>query len=549
MPTVFRRRPSTAGLYGAGVFFAMSLTPSLLPRSPLMQGIVSGITAAAGYGLAVLLWWLWRYLELPRLRGGTRQVLSWVWLGILAMLLLSAMWQHVGWQNEVRQSFGMDEISPAGWLQIVPVTVAVGGLIVLVGRSLWKLGRILTDALDRRLPRRLSTGLAVLVIVLLVWGLWTEVLVNGFFAGANRMFQPRDAATEQGVVPPTSPLRSGSPDSLVAWETLGRKGRTFVATGPTVDDLNAFHGGGALEPIRVYAGLQSAPTVEERAALVLGELERTGAFDRRALVVATTTGTGFLEPNAVESLEYVTNGDVAIAGVQYSYLPSWISLLADQDEVRETSRVVFETVHRHWSALPQDERPALYVYGLSLGSYGVEAVLGSIDIVNEPIDGAVLVGPPFVNELRAEIVAAREPGTSPVTPIYRNGETVRFTNQENALGLPAGGWEGTRIVYLQHASDPVVFFSPTLLYDEPDWLLPGQRGPEIAEDFRWLPFVTMWQVLIDLPAAGSIPEGFGHLYTRQANADAWIAVTRPEGWTAADTAALRAVFAEETARS
>jgi uncharacterized membrane protein len=42
-------------------------------------------------------------------------------------------------------------------------------------------------------------------------------------------------------------------------------------------------------------------------------------------------------------------------------------------------------------------------------------------------------------------------------------------------------------------------------------------------------------VLIDLPAAGSVPEGFGHLYTRQANADAWIAVTEPDGWTETDT--------------
>jgi uncharacterized membrane protein len=49
----------------------------------------------------------------------------------------------------------------------------------------------------------------------------------------------------------------------------------------------------------------------------------------------------------------------------------------------------------------------------------------------------------------------------------------------------------------------------------------------------------MWQVLFDLPAAGSVPEGFGHLFTREANAQAWIEVTRPEQWTAADSAALR----------
>jgi uncharacterized membrane protein len=48
----------------------------------------------------------------------------------------------------------------------------------------------------------------------------------------------------------------------------------------------------------------------------------------------------------------------------------------------------------------------------------------------------------------------------------------------------------------------------------------------------------MWQVALDLPAAGSVPEGFGHLYTVGANAAAWAGVTEPEGWTSDDTANL-----------
>jgi uncharacterized membrane protein len=152
------------------------------------------------------------------------------------------------------------------------------------------------------------------------------------------------------------------------------QGRTFVATGPTVEDFNNFHRGGAKEPIRVYVGLRSADTPEARAELLLDELIRTDAFDRGVLVVATTTGTGFLEPNAMTALEYVENGDVAMAAAQYSYLPSWISLLADQDEVIETSQIVFDTIHAHWSTLPEDERPEIYLYGLSLGSLGVESL-------------------------------------------------------------------------------------------------------------------------------------------------------------------------------
>ena len=118
------------------------------------------------------------------------------------------------------------------------------------------------------------------------------------------------------------------------------------------------------EPIRAYVGLKSAETLQERADLLLAELKRTGAFDREVLVVATTTGTGFLDPRGVDPVEYAFNGDTAIAGVQYSYLPSWLSLLADKQSVKETSRVVFDTVHAYWATLPEASRPKLYLYGL-----------------------------------------------------------------------------------------------------------------------------------------------------------------------------------------
>src|SRR5699024_12080919 len=114
---------------------------------------------------------------------------------------------------------------------------------------------------------------------------------------------------------------------------------------------------------------------EGRARVVLEELRRTGAFDRSVLVVATTTGTGFLYAPSINSLEYLHGGDSAVVGVQYSYLPIWISLLADQEAVQETSQAVFSAIHTYWSDLPADQRPELYLYGLSLGSYGVESVL------------------------------------------------------------------------------------------------------------------------------------------------------------------------------
>ena len=536
---VFSRPVSRPGVLTGVLMFASSLQPSLLPKLAVTQGIVAGISFMVGYGLGAGWQWVWNFLGMPKPRGLWWTTLRWLSLALLAFLLLTGMWGFVGWQNEVRRTFGMEPISPTIWLTIIPVAFVIGALILIIARALWKLFLFLIGWLDKLFPRRLAVLVSGVGLLLTIWGGWSGVLVNSFFAVANQIFAPRDASTAEGVTQPASELRSGSPSSLVEWETLGEKGRTFVATGPSVDELNAFHGGGAMEPIRVYVGLKSAETPEERAQLVLDELIRTGAFDREAVIVAGTTGTGFLEPNAMTALEYVHNGDVAVAGAQYSYLPSWISLLADQDEVTETSQTVFATIHEYMSTLPEDERPEIYLYGLSLGAYGVEAILTSINIVNEPIDGALMVGPPFVNELWNELVANRDPGSSPPTPLYQGGRTVRFTNEDNALDDPEDEWGDTRVVYLQHASDPVVFFSPSLFVEHPDWLLDGQRGVEISEQFQYTRLITGWQVMMDLPAAGSIPEGYGHLYTKEANAEAWIAVTRPEGWTAADTERLK----------
>ena len=259
--------------------------------------------------------------------------------------------------------------------------------------------------------------------------------------------------------------------------------------------------------------------MQGRADLVLAELKRTGAFDRKVLVIATTTGMGYLDSRGTDPLEYLWNGDTAIAGVQYSYLPSWISLLADQEAVVDTSQTVFETVRQYWATLPASERPSLYLYGLSLGSMGVESVLSSVNIVNEPVDGALMVGPPFLNEMHRRLERDRDAGSPASLPVYEDGRTVRFTNEQEPLQPVTGAWGPTRVAYLQHASDPVVFFSSDLAFDRPAWLADGQRGPDVSPTMGWVPLVTMWQVLLDMPGAGSVPTGYGHMYSARANLD------------------------------
>src|SRR3954449_7443273 len=221
-------------------------------------------------------------------------------------------------------------------------------------------------------------------------------------------FSVKDDGTEQGAVEPTAAERSGSPASHVPWADLGLQGRNFVGTGPTPEELRAFSGRPAREPVRAYVGLASAEDAGDRAALAVRELQRAGGFDRAVLAVVTTTGTGWVDPAASGALEYEWNGDTAMVAMQYSYLPSWLSFLVDQAKARDSGRALFDAVYGAWSQLPERSRPQLYVFGESLGTFGGEAAFSGLADVENRTDGVLWAGPPNFNELWRGIVADRE---------------------------------------------------------------------------------------------------------------------------------------------
>ena len=52
---------------------------------------------------------------------------------------------------------------------------------------------------------------------------------------------------------------------------MGRWGRSFVARAPTAQEIAAFSGPGALDPVRVYVGRRSADRIEIRSGLKAGD--------------------------------------------------------------------------------------------------------------------------------------------------------------------------------------------------------------------------------------------------------------------------------------
>jgi uncharacterized membrane protein len=530
------KRPNFVGLFMAVTTFGWALTPSLLPRPWVFEGVIAGLGAALGYGLGCLISWL---IRLTPLREPGPGIKTWAWR-ILAVwgvaLVVANLLLGTYWQNGVRRAVGFED-EGYGWavvVGIVAIPVAIGA--VYVGKGIRRVNRWIGTKLDRWLPAPVAFTIAALVIVLLVYLAVTDVLFRGFSAGANALYSGSLEQTAPGVTQPQQPEVSGSPESLIAWDTLGFEGRNFVSRGPTVDELETFNGEPATTPVRVYAGLESADSAQERAALAVADLERAGGFERAALFVCGTTGTGWIEPQTANALEYQWNGDSAIVGIQYSYLPSWISTLVDVDKASDAGRAVWAAVYEEWSSRPADSRPKLFACGLSLGSFSLQSAFPDADAIAAQTDGAVFVGTPNFSQPWGTISADREPGSPQWQPIYQDGTTVRFAGVAADMGRPSGPWTDPKVLYVQHANDSVVWWSPALLVEQPDWLA-EPPGPGRSPDMRWYPVITFLQVTVDQFMGVAVPQGQGHNYG-DSMAAFWATVAQPPGWTDEDSARL-----------
>jgi uncharacterized membrane protein len=533
-----RLRLRRAGVALSMVFFCVSLTPSLLPRPWLAQGLISGLATATGYGIGVVIAWTASWL-IPRrwhLRRPTRPRVVRTLIALAALLVLVSLYAGSTWQRDLYLLMGG---RPPGRLVYVRVPVIAGGLavgVIALTRVFRAAGQLLARLLRRWLPDGPLQVVGVAFGLIATLAVAESVALGGFRSAADRISALVNDVGNTGLVAPNSPLRSGSPASLVSWSSLGREGRLFVTGGPTLGQLRAFDGPDAREPIRAYVGLRSVGGTRAAADLAVRELERTGAFDRSVLCVVTTTGTGWVDPYLTAALEYLHHGDTAIVGVQYSYLPSWISFLSEQQRVAVSGPELFDAVQARWKTLPVGHRPTLLVFAESLGSLGSEAGFRDLDDVRARTNGVLWAGPTNANPLWRRLVADRDQGTLQVLPTYRDGTTVRFVSRPQDLDFPSGPWDRPRVVYLQNASDPVTWWSPDLLWNPPDWL-EEHRGRDILPAMRWFPVVTFLQVTADLALAYGAPPGHGHQFHTSAVA-AWTAIDPPPGWTPAKTAAL-----------
>ncbi|MET4723426.1 putative membrane protein [Bradyrhizobium japonicum] len=539
---------SGVGLALGALFFAAALTPTLIPRSYLTQGALAGGCFAIGYFAGVLWRRLWHYLELPEPSARARSVANaLVAVGCLLVVIL-ALGRTAEWQNSIRTVMKMAPVETAHPLKVCAIALITFVVLLALGRLFALIARFLAARTPRLVPRKVANVIGLLVAALLFWSIASNVLIRTAFNALDSSFRELDVLLEPERPQPTDPGRTGSPASLVKWTELGRMGRRFIASGPTATEISAVTERPAQNPVRVYVGLGSRYTAQARARLALEELKRQHGFDRKILIVITPTGTGWIDPAAMDTVEYLHHGDVASVAMQYSYLNSPLSLLFQPEYGAEASRALFAEIYGYWTTLPKDKRPKLYLHGLSLGAMNSEKSAELFETIGDPIAGALWSGPPFESRIWRSVTANRNPGSPAWLPEFRDSRFVRFMNQNGPTVPPDAPWGPMRVVYLQYASDAITFFAYRDAYQAPDWMN-APRGPDVSPELRWYPIVTMLQLALDMAVATATPMGFGHVYAPEHYVDAWVAVTDVGDWSGDALAKLKEQLAAKARKT
>ena len=513
---------SFLGVIAALAMYAVSVSPSLMARSWAWHAVASGILVACGYVAGVVVQNVAQLVI--RLTGLTISASEPVELGFrIGIGALFALW----WLYAVIQSYRRARKAAAlvnmpgetfgEYLLGTAGAVVVSWMLLRIVGALNGLCWMLIASLDAHMPRPAAIVVSMVILFAIMFFLTSKVILRGGIGFFRRKAEQLNMRTARGIYQPFVPERSASPASSVTWESVGGQGRVFLGRGPSRLDIAQVCGGVAMEPIRVYSGMPTGGSgIEQAAATVVAELHRTGAFDRAVILIAASTGSGWVDEWQVQPLEFLTRGNCATASLQYSYVPSALNWLTGLEPAQEASAALFAAVRAELDLMDEADRPALFVCGESLGAFASQSVFESFEDVLARVDGALWVGTPSFTPMHAALTAARHKGSPEVAPVVHNARRVRFVNEPSDLrtdlyGRELGPWGFPRVVYAQHPSDPVVWWTNKLIWTQPDWLR-ERAGRDVSMNVEFTRFATYIQVLADLPVAGTAPGGHGHTY-------------------------------------
>lgn len=334
------------------------------------------------------------------------------------------------------------------------------------------------------------------------------LLGGGLYAGyeyAVRRVEQGGAAVEPAYdVPPQSPMVSGGPSSVVPFETLSREGRRFVNMALTRDEIaEVMEEPAAADPVRIFVGLDTAAEAEDRVDLVMDELVRTGAFDRKVLCLASPTGSGYINYVFAEALEYMTLGDCAIATMQYSMLPSSMSLTRTSLAV-EQNRDLMHAVTGYLRGMDPARRPRFVLFGESLGAQTMQDIWKhrTVDAMDRDfVHSSVFLGTPSATEFAKSWRLNRE-------KVDPEGQVIEVDGFAGYLELADDRRARVRHMLVSHYDDPIPKFGTNLLLRRPWWLGPvDQRPPGVPKSTQWRPGTTFVLTGVDMVNAMQVVPG------------------------------------------
>jgi uncharacterized membrane protein len=183
------------GMAFGALFFCLSLTPSLVPREWLFQGLIGGVNAAFGYGLGVL---LGKAVYRIVLRGArwwppSARVLFWMKAAVVVIAPTACVLMLIpaaSWQRQLSALMGVEGPTNPGYLRTLIVAAVVCALLVSAFRVLIDAVKLLARMLIRRwhVHDEVALFIGTAIVVALLITLFDGVLVRGFFAVANAVF-------------------------------------------------------------------------------------------------------------------------------------------------------------------------------------------------------------------------------------------------------------------------------------------------------------------------------------------------------------------------
>ncbi|MBC7644458.1 MAG: alpha/beta-hydrolase family protein, partial [Thermoleophilia bacterium] len=312
---------------------------------------------------------------------------------------------------------------------------------------------------------------------------------------------------------------SGGANSTLKFDALGKHGQEFVSEAISGTEIQRIMGEG-VDPLRAYASLTSAPTMEGRVDALMAEAEKLGYFDGKIdrVVIATATGSGFIDPPSIQAAEIAARGKIGTLAIQYNNAPSVITQLQGRTKLgAHESAMLMKKVNERIQAMPTDlKKPVISLFGESLGalaqhqSFGAESAADMRKLHN--IDSSLWVGVPFESKFEARAIAQLGSKGNP-------GDLQAFDRIEDYEKLAPAQRDSIEHLVLAHDNDAVhTLDKKTIWFKRPAALNADRslRPAGVPTNQRYIPGISGFQGLFDLlngthPTPGKF-EAYSHDY-------------------------------------